>query len=141
MARPSAVAAVLAVLILAVSGAGASQSELVITRAGDKEYHWPGCERIKDAKDVLALTRAQATTRGLKPHAACDPSTSPRPGDSSKSSPAPDPVVYVDDGRYYHKKDCAKLGKDPRRLSLDEAGRKYWPCPTCKPPIRKRKGG
>lgn len=129
----------LSACLVAAAGAAATQSELVISREGDKEYHRPGCELIKDGKGVLALTRAQATARGLQPHAACDPATAPGGGVSLGSAPSPDPTVYIDAGRHYHSKDCPKLGKDPRKLKLEEAGRKYWPCPSCKPPIRKRK--
>jgi len=49
-------------------------------------------------------------------------------------------MVYTDSSRYYHKKDCETLGKDAKKVELEQAGRKYWPCPDCKPPIRKRKG-
>lgn len=117
-----------------------AQSELVIVREGSKEYHRPACDAIKGAKDVLALTRAQATARGLTAHEACDPSKMPPPGSGEKDEKlAPDPEVFVDGSRYYHKKDCSRLGKDAKKMKLDDAGRKFWPCPSCKPPIRRRK--
>ena len=128
------VAAGLAVLLF--GAAVGAQVEYVIVRPGGKEYHKPGCELIRDAKNVVAMKRAEAENRGLKPHAACASSkidTSPQP--------PPKPVfVFVDDGRYYHREKCAKLGKDPKRVQLDAAAKKYWPCPTCKPPIRPRQG-
>jgi hypothetical protein len=131
---------VVVLVTLAVPAVSWAQSELVITRKGTKEYHRPGCDAIKDAKDVLALTRAQATARGLTAHEACDPSRMPPPGSDEKDGkPAPDPEVFVDGSRYYHKKDCSRLGKDAKKMKLDDAGRKFWPCPTCKPPIRRRK--
>lgn len=132
------IALMVSLLVAGCLPASAAQSELVISRAGSKEYHRPACEAIKDAKDVLAMTRAQATARGLTAHEACDPARSPAP-DDPKVKPAPDPAVFVDGTRYYHKKDCARLGKDPKKMELDDAGRKFWPCPTCKPPIRRRK--
>jgi hypothetical protein len=128
-----------AVLIVATSAAVApAQSELVLSKEGSKEYHRADCDVVKDGKHVLALTRAQATARGLTPHAACDPAqTPPKPGESGPT-PAGPVYVYTDGGRYYHKKDCGKLGTDPKKTDLEEAGKKLWPCPTCKPPIRKR---
>jgi hypothetical protein len=130
-------------LAFVLSAAPAGQSELVIAKEGSKEYHRPGCEQVKDGKSVLALTRAQASARGLTPHEACDPSQRPAAPPESPGAPAaPSPtLVFTDGTRYYHKKDCGKLGKDPKKMDLEEAGRKYWPCPTCKPPIRKRKTG
>lgn len=116
---------------------GVSQSELVIAREGGKEYHRAGCDEIKDGKNVLALTRAQATARGLKPHDECDPAN--LPADKSTPRPRAPTMVYTDSSPYYHKKDCDKLGKDAQKVELEEAGKTYWPCPTCKPPIRKRK--
>ena len=116
--------------------AGVAQSELVITKEGTREYHWPGCNEIKDSKKVLALTRAQAAARGLKPHEECDPANA---ADGKPPQPEAPTMVYTDSSRYYHKKDCKKLGKDAKKVELEQAGRKYWPCPECKPPIRKRK--
>jgi hypothetical protein len=127
-----------AALIIVTSAAGVpAQSELVLSKEGSKEYHRAGCDVVKDGKNVLALTRAQATARGLTPHAACDPAQTPQKPESG-ATPAGPVYVYTDGGRYYHKKECAKLGKDPKKADLEEAGKKLWPCPTCKPPIRKR---
>jgi hypothetical protein len=128
-------------LLVALGASGSPppvQSELVISKKGSKEYHWPGCPVVKDGKDVLALTRAQATARGLQPHSACDPATAPEVGEPPEAEPPA--IVYIDGSRYYHKKDCKKLGKDAKKIKLDDAGRKYWPCPVCGPPIRKRPG-
>jgi hypothetical protein len=142
-------------LTLAMSGTALpAQSELVLTKAGSKEYHRPGCDVVKDGKNVLALTRGKAAARGLTPHPACDPAQAGTPPEPTASTPAAPEYVYTDGSRYYHKKDCAKLGKDPqasaggkpakpaasapKKTDLEEAGKKLWPCPTCKPPIRKR---
>ena len=131
-------------LILAMTAttaaAPAAQSELVLTKPGSKEYHRPHCHVVKDGKNVTALTRAKAMAAGLTAHAVCDPAQAGPPPESSASAPAAPVYVYTDGSRYYHKKDCAKLGKDPdpKKTDLEEAGKKLWPCPTCKPPIRKR---
>ena len=81
------------------------------------------------------MTRSQAEARGLVPHPGCDPATHPDNG----SKPAPVVYVYVQpDGKYYHREHCPKAGASPKKMRLDDAAKKYWPCPTCKPPIRKR---
>lgn len=109
-----------------------AQSELVIAKEGSGEYHRPDCSVVRDGKGVIALSRAQAESRGLKPHAACDPAT------ATASKPAEPVTVFVDRGRYYHRESCKRLAKDSRKIQLDEVARKYWPCPACKPPIRRR---
>lgn len=108
--------------------------EYVLVKKGSNEYHRPGCEGVRDTSNVVAMTRGDAESRGMKPHAACDPSKAQ--GDKSAAK-TPDVFVAPGDKRY-HRESCAKLGKPRQRLALDEAGRKYWPCPVCKPPIRKR---
>jgi hypothetical protein len=110
-------------------------SDLVIAKEGTREYHRPGCDVIKDGKGVLALTIAQANGRGLKPHPACHDDEA----DGARGTAAV-PPVYVDGSRYYHRKDCKKLGGAPKKIDLEVAGKTFWPCPACKPPIRKRKG-
>ena len=108
-----------------------AQSELVIVTQSTRQYHRPGCALVRAGKDVLAMQRGQAEQRGYKSHSECDPSYVP-----------PKPSVYVDgEGKFYHREKCEKLGKAPKRVLLDEAARKYWPCRTCKPPIRARKSG
>jgi hypothetical protein len=136
-------------LVPAIVAAGAcaaiavAQSELVIHKDGSTQYHRPGCEVIRDAKDVLALTRAQAEARGYKPHPDCDPQQRPSstPSAGSPAPPAKPETVYVNATKYYHRKDCRKLEANPKAVraeSLDLAGKTYWPCPDCRPPVRKR---
>ena len=48
-------------------------------------------------------------------------------------------VVY--NTKYYHSKDCRRLETNPKAVraeSLGTAGKTYWPCPDCRPPVRKR---
>ena len=131
-------------LLFAVVPASPDQAELVIYKEGTGLYHRPGCPLLKDATDITAMTRAQAESRGYKPHADCDPDQK-KPEGAPAQSPPPAPVtVYLSDGRYYHRKDCAKLkegGKQVRSESLETAGKSHWPCPACRPPVRKKSAG
>ena len=142
----------LAIALLVVMGAGAAaHGQLVITKEGTKFYHWPGCAIVRDGEGVLAMNQGQAELRGLKPHPDCDPSKAPAPpaaagtgrsGTRAPSKPAAPPSVFVDAvGKYYHRERCARLEGTPKKLLLDAStARKYWPCPTCRPPIRPKKG-
>jgi hypothetical protein len=128
------------------SAIAVAQSELVIHREGSTQYHRPGCEVIREGKDVLALTRAQAEARGYKPHPACDPEQrrSSAPAAGSQAPAAKPATVYVNGTKYYHRKDCRKLEANPKAVraeSLDTAGKSCWPCPDCRPPVRKRNPG
>ena len=111
--------------------------ELVLVREGDKQYHRPGCAVVRDGEGVLAMSRGQAESRELKPHPDCDPAN-PR-NTSPGQAPAPAVHVYLDKSAFYHREKCAKLGAEPKRVTLDEAAKKHWPCRVCKPPIRARK--
>jgi hypothetical protein len=131
------------VLVLAMLGVAlaASQSELVIVKDGTKEYHRPSCAVVRDGRDVLAMTRAQAESRGFKPHAACDPSNPAAATTVAPRGKPPAPVfVYVSPGdNKYHKDTCRKLAADRRKVTVEEAATtKHWPCPVCRPPIRKK---
>jgi len=134
-------------LALIVIGASmvivAAQSELVIYKQGSTQYHRPGCGVIRDAKDVVALPRAQAEARGYKPHPECDPeqSTSAPPPSGGAAEHAKPQTVYLNGTKYYHRKDCRHLETNPKAVraeSLETAGKTYWPCPDCRPPVRKR---
>jgi hypothetical protein len=133
--------AALAFLVAAVTVA-AGQSELVIYKEGTGLYHRPGCPLLKDATDILAMARAQAEARGHKAHADCDPDQRKKPDSAPAQSTPPAPVtVYMNDARYYHRKDCTKLkesSKQVRSESLETAGKSHWPCPACRPPVRKK---
>jgi hypothetical protein len=141
--------AVLALALIGVASPAAAQGELVIVKEGTKQYHRPGCPVIRDGRDVMAMTRAQAESRGYKAHPACDPfnpaATTP-PAATPGSSPAPRdkpaaPVfVYVSpNDNTYHRESCRKLGTERRKVTLEQAATtRHWPCPVCKPPIRKK---
>ena len=127
----------LAVTLLALLTASPNtQPELVIVREGGKQYHRPGCPLIRDGKGVLAISRGEAESRQLKPHPECDPSDPRNTLDTAR--PAAPVYVYTDSSKYYHREKCAKLGADPKRVTVEVAAKKQWPCGVCKPPIRPR---
>lgn len=122
-----------------------AQTEMVISVSGTPEYHRAGCQRLRDAKEVLAMTVAQAHGRGLEPHADCDPAQSPQgpESDPKKAGASAKPAMVLIDvgGKYYHRDTCAKLSGKTKRVTVTEAAKlKHWPCPTCKRPIRPRPG-
>jgi hypothetical protein len=122
-------------LLFLLSSAPLVQTQYVLVKPGSKHYHQPDCEQLKGAKGVTAMTRSQAEARGLTQDPACDPATHP-PEEKKKEAPV---YVYVQPGqKYYHREHCTKAGASPKRITLDEAAKTYWPCPVCKPPIRKR---
>ncbi|HEX4932416.1 MAG TPA: hypothetical protein VFV33_04500 [Gemmatimonadaceae bacterium] len=126
-------------LVLTLMPRVSGQDELVLVRPSDPLFHWPGCPRVTDTRDVLAMTKAQAAGRGKKPHDECDPANPPQTPDDRKRAAALATPVFVDTtSRYYHREKCRLLGNGARRLSLDEAARKHFPCRTCKPPVRPR---
>jgi hypothetical protein len=140
----------LAALAFCVPALLAGQGELVIVKegtGGQLQYHRPGCPVVRDGKDVLAMTRGEAESRGYKGHRDCDPATAPATKDAAGATPSarqgdarptPEEFVFVDaGGKYYHQQGCQKIGKETRKVQLKEVG-KRWPCPTCRPPIRKR---
>ncbi len=131
-------------LILTMAAGVAARGQMVIAKEGTRFYHWPGCPVVKDGQGVLAMNRGQAESRNLKPHPDCDP---------SKAQPSPDAAgpggqratatqVFVDEtGKHYHRDRCVKLQNPSKKVVLDRAtATKYWPCPTCRPPIRTKKG-
>lgn len=142
------VALLLGVAALVWCSSAAAQSELVIYKEGTSLYHRAACEVIRDMKGVVAMTRAQAEARGYKAHADCDPEVAKAAapgsaaGPSDPAKPAPQ-IVYVDGGKYYHRKECRRLEANPKSVRtelLDTAGKSLWPCPDCRPPKRPRPG-
>ena len=117
-----------------------TQSEMVVQREGTALYHRPTCDLVRGVRDVLAMTRAQAESRGLKPHADCDPAKNPPPPEGTPTGAKLAMVLIDVGGQYYHRDKCEKLSRNSKRVSVTEAYKKYWPCRTCKPPIRPRAG-
>lgn len=133
--------------LLSLAAGAHPQDEFVIVKEGTGLYHRPACPVIRDGVSVLALTRAQAEQRGLKAHETCDPSNPkydpPTAREAAPGKPQPKGPVFVvvDRSKYYHRDVCAKLGADRTKVDLEVAGKKYWPCPTCKPPVRRKSDG
>jgi hypothetical protein len=115
---------------------------VVIVNSDDTYYHQPGCPVVAKAGSKVRVAKtSEATRKGLKPHPACADGGS----DAAREEAAADfnnQKVYTQkDDNKYHRKECKKLVGDPIALTLDDAGQKLWPCPVCKPPIRKRTTG
>jgi len=130
------IALLLGAALVATSTSVSAQSELVIHKDGTKLYHRPDCPVVQDMKGVLAMTRAQAESRGYKAHPDCDPANPKATATREKSSNAE--TVYLDGTKYYHRKSCSRLegAKSVKPASLEIAGKTQWPCPTCKAPRR-----
>jgi hypothetical protein len=122
-------------LLVATVVAAQDASSLVVIIAGDQTFHRPGCALVaKAGSHVTVAKRGEAIRRGLKPHD-CGPDTS----DGPFVDPNAVKVTIQPRDNKYHRVTCAKLGPTRSTLTLEEAGRKFWPCPVCKPPIRQRK--
>ncbi len=113
------------------------QVEYVIVRTGAKDYHRPACPVIRNGKGVLVMSKGEAEAKSLKPHPQCDPND-PR-NETGEAKPAPTVHVFLDSSAYYHREKCPKLEEKARKVTLDEAARKHWPCRVCKAPVRPRK--
>ena len=122
----------LVVLTPEVAHPAALGQALVLQKGNGREFHNAWCPLVRDGKDVLALNRAQAAGRGLTPHAECAQDT----GGDAKPPAAP-VFVHVDQSKYYHRAACARLARTSERQALATAAKTRWPCPVCRPPIRK----
>lgn len=132
----------LSIWLAVTSAAEPRQDALVLIRPSDSLYHWPGCPVVRDAKDVLAMTQGQAAGRGKKPHAECDPRTvAQTPAERKRAEALKTPLFVASNDKYYHREKCGKLGTPSRKVTLEDASRKHFPCRTCKPPIRPRPRG
>ena len=126
-------------MAMAVASSVATQSQtsaagdLVVTIVGSKQYHQPGCPLVARAgSQVRVMKLAEAKRRGLTAHDCPSPPTAAVAADPNKIK------VFSQPGdNKYHTGTCPKLGSNRTSLTLEEAGRKLWPCPVCKPPIRK----
>ena len=132
--------------LLTVAAAAFAQPELVVVTERTKQYHRPSCPLVREGKiEVTAMTVGQAEARGFRAHPVCDSSnpankqaqSASEPGSSSDRQ-APVYVFTAAGDTRYHRETCAKLPKERKKVLLEEAGKKLWPCPVCRPPIRKR---
>jgi hypothetical protein len=129
-------------ILLAFATSVSAQGQLVIVTENTKQYHRPSCPLVRDGKDVIAMTMGQAEARGFKSHTACEATAAandPAAGNGTSGRRQPAIFVYTAEGdTRYHKESCAKLPKERRKVALEDAGKKLWPCSVCRPPIRKR---
>lgn len=122
-----------AAVLIATSSAAQNASSMVVIIADDKTFHQPGCALVaKAGSKVTVSKRGEATRRGLAAHDC---------GFDASGGPTGDPnaekVATQPGDNKYHRLACAKLAATRSTLTLGDAGRKLWPCPVCKPPIRK----
>lgn len=121
--------------------AEAGKGELVLIRTETKQYHRPSCPLVRGAntKGVTAMTRGQAESRGYAAHPDCDPENPKAP---APKAPAPEAVtVFVDGSKYYHRdRTCERIqdADGVKAVSLEVAGKKEWPCPECRPAVRRK---
>jgi hypothetical protein len=138
MTRATVVAVLIgASIISSIARPAAAQnpSDLVVSIPGDKEFHQPGCPLVaKAGSSVRVMKRSEAIRRKLTPHAACGAAT----GSDIAVDPNATKVFTQPRDNKYHTATCPKLGAERTSITLDEAGRKWWPCPVCKPPVRQR---
>jgi hypothetical protein len=112
-----------------------SATDLVVSIPGDKEFHQPGCPLVaKAGSSVRVMKRSEAIRRKLTPHAACGVAT----GSGVALDPNAVKVFTQPRDNKYHTATCPKLGAERTSITLEDAGRKWWPCPVCKPPVRQR---
>jgi hypothetical protein len=130
----------LLLIVLCAEGIARAQSatELVVIIPGTTEFHRPGCPLVaKAGSKVTIAKRADALRRGLKEHPACFAGAA---GDPSGVADPNAVKVFTQPGdKRYHRATCTKLGATRSAITLEDAGKQYWPCPVCKPPIRQRK--
>jgi hypothetical protein len=112
-----------------------SAGDLVVSIPGDKEFHQPGCPLVvKAGSNVKLMKRSEAVRRKLTAHPGCRAAESPAAALDPNTA-----KVYTQPGdNKYHTATCPKLGAQKTAVTLDDAGRKWWPCPVCKPPVRQR---
>jgi hypothetical protein len=145
-ARTLVVATAVALVLAGGAGTPLAQGQLVIHKEGTLQYHRPWCAVVRDGKGVLALTLGQAAARGLKSHPECekppDDAATPTGSTGFGARPAPPPApVFTDSTKYYHRAACSRAAGPLTRASLDEVGKTRWPCPVCRPPLRKKADG
>jgi hypothetical protein len=135
---PLLAAALLLGGFLPAAGQTTSGSALVVDIPADSFYHTPGCSLVRKAGSaVKVMKQSEAVRRGLKPHD-CDSASAAADAAAAAEAANAAPVYVQKNDKRYHKAGCEKLGDAASTIALDDAGQKYWPCPVCKPPVRKR---
>jgi hypothetical protein len=121
----------LAALTMGTAVLGAqSPDPLVVVITGTKQFHQPSCLLVERAgTHVKVLKRSEALRKGFTAHDC-------RAGRPIYVDPKTITVYTQPGDNKYHVASCAKLGATRTAVTLDEAGRKFWPCPVCHPPIR-----
>ena len=128
--------ALLLVLVTPAFASAQSPSAMVVVIKGEKQYHQPSCPLVAKAGSNVSVTKqGEAKLRGLTAHECPTPEVTPTAEEVNQTK-----VVTQSGDNKYHRSTCTKLGKETTTITLDEAGRKFWPCPVCKPPIRQRRG-
>ena len=110
----------------------ASASSMVVDIPQDDLYHNPACALVRAAgSKVKVMRQGEAVRKRLKPHDCAV-------GDGGAALDPNAAAVYVQAGdNRYHKEGCEKLKAGATKTTLEEAGKKHWPCGTCQPPRRK----
>ena len=109
-------------------------ADLVVMIVGSKQYHQPSCPLVARAgSQVRVMKLSEAKRRGLTAHDC--PSA---PAATAAADPNKIKVFSQPNDNKYHTATCLKLGSNRTSMTLEEAGKKLWPCPVCKPPIRQR---
>ena len=119
-------------IFVAVPLATQSASDLVVVVTGTKQFHQPTCPLVaKAGSHVKIMKRSEAVRKGFTAH-----DCSSMPG--AYVDPNTVKVYTQPNDNKYHLASCQKLGPTRTAVTLEEAGKKYWPCPVCHPPIRQR---
>jgi hypothetical protein len=110
----------------------AQSPDLVVVINGTKQFHQSWCALVVQAgTHVKVMKRAEAIRKGLTAH-----DCSSTPGRVVGSDPNTVKVYTQPGDNKYHTATCPKLGAKRTAVTLEEAGKKFWPCPVCHPPIR-----
>ena len=113
-----------------------SGSALVVAIPGGKQYHQPGCPLVRNAgSKVQVMKQSEAERRGLTAHDCSDPGTAERDAAAAVNAT---PVYVQPNDKQYHTSGCKRLKPDATATRVEKAAQDHWPCPVCKPPIRKR---
>jgi hypothetical protein len=113
-----------------------SGSALVVVVPGGKQFHQPGCPVVRRAgSNVKVMKQAEAERRGFTPHDCSDPGSPER--DAAAAANASTVYVQAND-KQYHAPGCKRLKPGATTTTVEQAAADHWPCPVCKPPVRKR---